>query len=93
VNGYNRRKESRTSGPLEACSTRTFGKSKGNIMSDQLGMAECMDKELLLPNSNLDMHYSTSPSYYPINLSSVLLRATSDYQLFFSFNNVFMWVS
>jgi hypothetical protein len=26
-------------------------------------------------------------------LSSVLLCAASDYQLFFSFNNVFMWVS
>jgi hypothetical protein len=32
-------------------------------------------------------------SCYAIHLSSALLRATSDYQLFFSFNNVFMWVS
>jgi hypothetical protein len=36
-------------------------RTKGNIVSNQLGMAECMDRELLFPNSNLDMHYSTSP--------------------------------
>jgi hypothetical protein len=58
--------------------SRTFGKSKGNIMSNPLGMAECMDRELLVLNSNLEMHYSTSPSL--LSYSSFELCAAARYQ-------------